>query len=235
MSVPPEQPETVGQPGRYGRQPGDSGPQSEYDESDYAHPAAESVPQSETGASGFPAGFPGQGGRPPVPPGRRGRTLPWLPVAGGLVVVGIVLVVLFTSGAVGGAGNRGNPDAVAASVADSLTNRNTGEARAAACDGTSPVGDQVLQRLQSYQVTAQVKGKAQVYGQQALATIHLSFLDGGHTLDMDSALYMDLRDGHWCVPAAGLQPDGNSVRIDGRQPGDLGQAGLPSGAPVPPR
>jgi hypothetical protein len=234
MSVPPEEPEAHGQPGQDGHQPGDSGPRPEYGEPGFGPADNESVSQSGTGV--FPAGFPGQGGVPPIPPGERRRTrVPWLLGAAAVVVVGVVLVVLFASGALGGAGNNGNPDAVAASVADSLTNRNDGEARSLACDGKSPVANQVLLRLQSYQVTAKVKGKAQIYGTRSLATIHLTFHNGGHTLDVDSALNMDLRAGQWCVPAAGLQPDSTTMRVDGRQPGSP-QQGLPGTVPTaPPR
>jgi hypothetical protein len=234
MSVPPEPPEPFGQPGQYGHQPGDFGPQPEG--SQPYEPAYE-PPAAEPGPSSLPAGFPGQGGVSPYPPGERHHnTLPWVLGAGALVVVGVVLLVLFTSGAIGGAGNRSNPDAVAASVADSLTNRDDAEARSVACDGKSPVRSQVLLQLQSYQVTAKVKGKAQVFGTRSLATIHLTFRNDGHTLDLDSALNMELSDGQWCVPAAGLRPDSASMRIDGRRPGTLGPNGLPSGSPVtPPR
>jgi hypothetical protein len=209
MSVPP-----------YDPQSSEFGPRDGY--------GPESPDQPVQGPPGLPPGFPGQGGRTAYPKRPRRGWRPWLLGVGAVVTVGIVLVVLFASGAVGGHGSRSTPDAVAATVADSLNSRSATEAAAVSCAGKDATGNAELRQLRQYRVRATVKGKAQVYGERSLATIHLAFAAQGRTLDIDSVLTMRLRDNQWCVPAGGLRPDNRSMRIDGRSPGNFAQSGLPT-------
>lgn len=209
MSVPP-----------YGRQSSGSGPRP--------GPGSGSPDQPEQGPPRLPPGFPGQGGRTAYPKHPRRGVLPWLLGGCAVVAVGVVLVVLFASGAVGGHGTRSTPDAVAATVADALNSRSDTEAAAVSCAGTIATDGTELRQLRQYRVRATVKGKAQVSGDRAQATIHLAFAAQGRTLDVDSVLTMRLADDRWCVPAGGLRPDNRSLRIDGQSPGNFAQSGLPT-------
>jgi hypothetical protein len=176
-----------------------------------------------------PGGYPGFPGGPGGP--AKSKAKPWLFVGGGVVVLGVVAVLLFVFG-VFGAGSKGSqqsPDQLAQAVADVLNNQDTAKANTISCTGTPSVtnsGD--LQQLKDSKVKATVSGKAQVTGNTAKATIHLNFQESGHTIDMDGTVTMQQQGGKWCVPDNGFSADSNSIKMDGKSPGDIAGGGDPN-------
>lgn len=196
---------------------------------------------------GQPPGYPPQGGFPGYPggpgaPGGRNRALPWILAGGGVVVVGVVVGLLFVFGVFGGGGPNSSPDAVAAALADALNTHNDNEAQAITCGGGSGGNfsdNQALQQMKNDAATirATVTGKAQVNGNSATSTLHLTFTGGGQTIELDGTLSMQKQNGKWCAPANGFQPNVSSMKINGQSPGNFGPgaSGVPgvpgTGAP----
>jgi hypothetical protein len=190
----------------------------------------------QPGVPGQPPGYPPQGGYPGYPGGpggpRRNSALPWVLAGGGVVVVGVVVGLLFVFGVFGGSSN--SPDAVAQTVADAVNSQNSAKAQTVACAGASAPDfsdNQAMQQLKSIAggLKASVSGKAQVNGNQATATLHLSFSFEGQTGSLDGTLSMQQQNGKWCVPTGGFQPVGSSLKINGQSPGNFGVPGSGSG------
>lgn len=234
---PGQQPGQPNQPG-YGQQPGfpQTGGQPQQPQPTWDQPPGQQQPgwgqqpawgqqPGQPGQPGFgqQPGFPQQQGFPGYPGGpvRKNKALPWLLAGGGVVVAGVVVLLLFVFGVFGGS-KTSSPDAVAQAVADALNTNNQAEATQVSCSGSSdPADTQALRAMKALHIQASVTGQAEVNGDSATATLHLSFQAAGSSVGLDAKLMMQLQNGKWCVPDNGLQPISSSERVNGQNPSDL--------------
>jgi hypothetical protein len=207
--------------------------------------------QQPGGFPGQPGGYPGQpfpsqpvgyAGYPGGPGGpAKNKALPWILAGSGVVVIGVVVVLLFVFGVFGGSGgSTDSPDQLAQKVANVVSTQDEQAAAAISCNGAAAVTNNgQLQQVKGIKVQATVTGNAQVSGSTATATIHLSFQQSGHSIEMDGKLSMQQQNGKWCVPNNGFNPDNSTIKVDGQSAGSgfgsggSGSSGSSGGSGLP--
>ncbi|ONI84256.1 hypothetical protein ALI144C_16480 [Actinosynnema sp. ALI-1.44] len=135
-------------------------------------------------------------GQPGYPPPKK-SPLPWILVGGAVVVIGVVLVLIFTLG--GSGGGTGSPSATANTMVDAINNKDKDAAEKVACE-KGKVNTKKLDSLPAtVQYKASVSEEPKENGDSATGKIKLDITAEGQSISMTMTFTLKKKDSDWCL------------------------------------